>query len=214
MGFINWRGDDKSIDDLVKRAQRLLNEKEASESERKALLMRRGYPPPGPDLDGKEVRCLVASPRQVELYTSPRQDLIPPGAGSGSPFQPSEWIQLPRYCVQYDELWLAQYGWRNSEFQYLSSVEFPKHLQSRYSAANMFTIPSGFRAQREQCAICLTWTPSWATGAVWCEDGCGWRVCYGRTSQDRFFVCRDSCGNRGPLIPAPADKTCLVPGRG
>jgi len=203
MGFINWRNDDKCIDDLVKRAQRLLNEKEAWESESKARGMRQGSPP-APNLDDKDLRRVqtspMPSPRHVELYTSS--------------LQPSEWIKLPRYCVQYDELWLAQYGRLNAEFQYFNSVEFPKHLQSRYSAANIFTIPPGFHAQREQCAICMTWTPSWATGAVWCEDGCGWRVCYGRTSQDHFFVCRDSCGRRGPLFSAPGDKTCLIPGRG
>jgi hypothetical protein len=227
---MKWLGDEDSIDDLVKRAQKLLKEKGASESESKALVLRRGGPP-ARDPGGKDVRRLsipplpavrkggiylvpMPAPCHAEVYTPPRQDVISPWAGTGAPLQPPEWIQLPRYCVQYDEPWLAQYGLLNDEFQYLSSVEFPKHLQSRYSAANEFAIPSGFHTQREQCAICLTWTPNWATGAVWCEDGCGRRVCYGRTSQDRFFVCRDGCGNRGLLIPSRGDKSCLVPGGG
>ena len=217
MGLINWLGgnesSDESIGDLVKRAQKLLKEKEASESESKALVVRRDTLPPYVwQSGGNQVSLPVV--RDVEVY-SPRMPRLAAGPACGNVTQYNQpaIIELPRWCAVYDERWLAAYEpGPNGKYTYVTSREFPTHQQHRYAQENIITLPPGFRANAEKCGCCQTWTRSGSVGAVHCGN-CSARVCYGRTSPGGLFRCRKSCGEIGQLEGHSQDETGLVPGR-
>jgi hypothetical protein len=198
-GGIQRRADDERISDLVQRAQTLLNPSGTTEGDGKALVLRRdSLPARVPALCNKT----ALGPAQHQHRAVSRIE--------GPPV-----IELPRWCAVYDgEKWLARYILRNGEHEFNAAIELTKRQQVRYPAESLVALPAGFELDSEQCPCCSVWTPDYAVGAVYCNRCYPIPVCFGRTSRDRYFMCRDSCGEKGPLSPRSADdRVAFIPGR-
>lgn len=188
----------EAIDDLVQRAEHLLNAGGTTESDDKALVLRRDSLPAGVPALGNTA---LGPPQRKNRATSRIE---------GPPV-----IELPRWCAVFEgEKWLGRYILRNGAYEFNAGIELTKRQQARYQAENAVPLPVGFQLDAEQCACCGVWTPDYAVGAVYCSRCNPIPVCFGRTSRDRYFMCRDSCGEKGPLSPRTGhDRVAFMPGR-
>jgi len=121
-----------------------------------------------------------------------------------------ELLWLPRVCAVTGEGWVHSYiydgrgGFRPGE-----GVCMPKNRWRLYSqGVNLHAVDVGDMSD-EECPYCGATCRGW-NGPIHCTQ-CNALVCFGRTTADRYFHCRASCGAEGQLKADERQEFGFVP---
>jgi hypothetical protein len=124
--------------------------------------------------------------------------------------RPGELWWAPRICSVTDGGWVHSYisdgrgGFRPGE-----GVCMPKNRWRLYKqSVNLYAVDFGDMSD-EECPYCGATCRGW-NGPVHCTD-CNALVCFGRTTADGYFHCRDSCGASGQLKAVARQQFGFVP---
>jgi hypothetical protein len=196
MGFMKWLGDEDSMDDLVKRAQILLKEKETG-PESKALALRRETKTPLRD----EMSLPPATLQRGYIERSDRSDLV---------IAPGAVIWLPRVCSVEGEGWVYSYiGEADGRFSPGEGIRMPKTRWQLFKRNALLNVVDVGDRSHEECPWCGASCRGWA-GPVLCSK-CHARVCFGRTTADDYFRCHPNCGSEGQLTRTLAKEFGFTP---
>ena len=193
---MKWLGDEDSIDDLVKRAQKLLKEKEAG-PESKTLALRRETKTPV--REGMSLPPAMLKRGYIER--AQRSDLV---------VAPGAVIWLPRVCAIAAEGWVHSYiSEAYGRFSPGEAIRMPNTRWQLFKRNAVLNVVDVGDRSHEECAWCGASCRGWA-GPVLCSK-CHARVCFGRTTADDYFRCHPDCRGEGQLTRTLAKEFGFAP---